>query len=96
MGGMDNDTSIGLAKARYKARLFHVKESENLYNEYIESGAQYSKTFVEWKQERRERLSNKKRKRKRKKERMQRPLTKKQLEERCYNSKLSLNYIRWK
>lgn len=92
MGGMDNDTSIGLSKARYKSRLFHIKESEKLYNEYIESGAQYSKTFVEWKKERRERLRNKKRK----KERMQKPLTKKQLDERGYNTKLSLNYIRWK
>jgi len=94
MGGMDNDTSIGLSRARYKARMFHIKESENLYNEYLESVAQYSKTFLEWKKERR--LSLKKKRRKNKKEKMQKPLTKKQLEERGYNSKLSLNYIRWK
>ena len=61
MGGMDNDTSIGFARARYRAKLFLIKENENLYNEYIESGAQYSKTFLEWKKERKKLLRKKKR-----------------------------------
>lgn len=87
MGGMDNETSIELSIAKNNSRKFHSKRDEKLYEDYLNSSAQYTTTFLEWKQ------SKKKR---RKKEKMQKPLTKKQLEERGYNTKLSLNYIRWK
>ena len=87
MGGMDNETSIELSIAKNNSTKFHSKRDEKLYEDYLNSSAQYTTTFLDWKQ------SKKKR---RKKEKMQKPLTKKQLEERGYNTKLSLNYIRWK
>ena len=87
MGGMDNETSIELSRAKNNSRKFHSKRDEKLYEEYLNSSAQYTITFLEWKQSKKKRM---------KKGKMQKPLTPKQLEERGYNTKLSLNYVRWK
>ena len=47
MGGMDNRTSIGLAKAKYRKRSSAIAATK-LYEEYITSGAQFTLTFKEW------------------------------------------------
>jgi hypothetical protein len=65
---MNNKTSREISSAKLDSRKYHAKQNEKLYKEYLESSAQYTISFQEWKN------SNQKRK-KRKKETMQKPLT---------------------
>lgn len=88
MGGMNNKTSIEVSKAKLDSKKYHVKENEKLYKEYIDSGQQYSLSFVEWKNSRK--IKDKK------SESMQLPLTPKELKEKGYNTKSSNQLIRWK
>ena len=49
---MDNKTSRELSKAKFKSKNYHTKNNQKLYKEYMESGAQFTKTFLEWKKSR--------------------------------------------
>ena len=51
MGKM-NKTSKELSKARGKSLSYHANRNGKLYEEYLASGAQFTKTFVEWKKSR--------------------------------------------
>ena len=92
MGGMDNKTSIEIARARYKSKTYYSEKNSALYKEYINSDSQFSKTFVEWKKEK---FKNKK-SQKQKQEKMQKPLSKKELKKRGYITKSLNQLIRWK
>lgn len=88
MGGMNNKTSIEASNAKINSKKYHAKENEKLYKEYIDSGQQYSLSFVEWK--------NSKKIKHKDSESMQLPLTFKELKEKRYNTKSSNQLIRWK
>jgi predicted HD phosphohydrolase len=84
---MDNSISRELAKAKLESAKFHAKD-DKLYQEYLASDDQYSKSFLEWKRD--------KFGKKAKKEKMQQPLTREQLKERGYNTKSLNQQCRWK
>lgn len=86
MGGMNNETSVNLTRAKYKSKEYHAKQNDKLYKEFLESGSQYTCTFLEWKQSRKKKPESKK----------QKPLTKQQLKERGYNTKSLNESVRWK
>lgn len=88
MGGMDNKISVSLSKAKNDSRNFHAKRNNELYKEYLNSGSQFTCSFIDWKK------SNKKKKKR--PEKKQRPLTKKELQERGYNTKTLNQTCRWK
>jgi hypothetical protein len=87
MGGMDNKTSVGISRAKQDSKNYHAKRNNDLYKEYLNSGSQYTCSFNDWKQ------TNKKKK---KPEKMQRPLSKKELQDRGYNTKTLNQTCRWK
>lgn len=87
MGGMDNKTSLELAKVKTSSLKYHSKENERLYKEYLDSG-QHTDSFYSWKKS--------KKKKKKSQECMQKPLTPKQLKEKGYNTKSLNQSVRWK
>jgi hypothetical protein len=88
MSGMNNKTSKELSSAKLESMKYHSKKDQELYQQYLESNDQYSKTFLKWKQDK-----NKKNIRHGK---MQKPLTPEQLKERGYNTKNLNQSCRWK
>ena len=89
MGGMDNETSVTLAQAKQKSREYHAKKNERLYKEYSLSNDRFKISFSEWK-------DSQKRVQKSKNERMQKPLSDKELKKRGYSTKSLNQTCRWK
>lgn len=84
---MNNKTSKELSSAKLDSRKYHAKQNEKLYKEYLESSAQFTITFSEWKKRR------EKKNKKRKKESMQKPLTNGEKKARSKKNPRSLNEI---
>lgn len=85
---MNNYTSKHLSSAKIKSAKYHAEHEDKLYHEYLNSGDQYKKSFLDWK--------NEKFKKSPKHGKMQKPLTPEQRKERGYNTRSLNQNCRWK
>jgi len=88
MGGMNNKTSKEVSAAKQASQEFHANRNKKLYKEYLDSGQQHTKTFLEWKSPEKVKPA--------KKEKMQKPLSAKEKRQVTLRERTLNQTVRWK